>query len=109
MRMQGGIQTFGEKYGLDPQHISRLQLCCEETVYVLLENCYPGRDDVEVDLSVSHAEQDQTTQIDIICGGAPCNPFAQEKYSINVKILKSLSARLDYRRTNDRNEITIQL
>ena len=109
MRMQGGIQTFGEKYGLDPQHISRLQLCCEEIVYVLLENCYPGRDDVELDLSVSHAEQDQTTRIDIRCGGARCNPFEQERYSINVTILKSLSARLDYRWADDRNEISIQL
>ena len=109
MRMQGGIQTFGEKYGLDPQQISRLQLCCEEIVYVLLENCYPGRDDVELDLSVSHAEQDQSTQIDIRCGGARCNPFEQEKYSINVTILKSLSARLDYRWADGRNEIGIQL
>ena len=53
MQMQGGIQSFGEKYGLDPKRINRLQLCCEELICELQDNCYPDRDDVDLNLSVS--------------------------------------------------------
>ena len=70
MRMQSGIQSFGEKYGMAPKHIFRLRLCCEELINELLAKCYPNREDVDLNLSVSHAELDDTTQIDISCGGA---------------------------------------
>ena len=109
MQMQGGIQSFGEKYGLAPVHIFRLRLCCEELVYELLANCWPDREDVDLNLSVSHAELDNTTQIDINCGGARYNPFEQKEDNLGVTILKKMSGRLDYHYTGNRNQISIKL
>ena len=110
MQLQGGIQNFGEKYGLDKKHTYRLQLCCEELIYELLDHCYPNREDVDLKLLVSHAELDGTTQIDIDCGGAAYNPFEQaEEDVLSVTILKNMSKRLDYHYTNDRNQINITL
>ncbi len=109
MRMQGGIQSFGEKYGMAPKHIFRLRLCCEELIYELLAKCYPNREDVDLNLSVSHAELDDTTQIDISCGGARCNPFEQEEDSLGVTILKKMAGKLEYHYTDNRNRISIEL
>ena len=110
MQLQGGIQNFGEKYGLDKKHTYRLKLCCEELVYELLDHCYPNREDVDLKLLVSHAEHDGTTQIDIDCGGAAYNPFEQaEEDVLSVTILKNMSKRLEYRWENGRNIIDIAL
>lgn len=109
MQMQGGIQNFGEKYGLDQKHSYRLQICCEELVYELLDRCYPNRDDVDLKLTVSHAEAEGTTKIDISCGGAAFNPFEQEEEVLGVTILKNMAQKLDYRHTDGRNQISIEL
>ena len=109
MRMQGGIQSFGEKYGLAPSHIFRLRLCCEELIYELLANCYPNREDIDLNLSVSHAELDDVTQIDISCGGVRYNPFEQEEDNLGVTILKNMSRKLEYHCTDNRNQISIKL
>ena len=109
MQLQGGIQNFGEKYGLDQRHTYRLQMCCEELIYEMLDHCYPNRKDVNMNVSISHAELDGTTQIDVDCGGASYNPFEQEEDSLSVTILKNTSRQLDYHYTDSRNRITIKL
>ena len=109
MQLHGGIQSFGEKYGLEQKRIFRLQLCCEELIYELLEHCYPNREDVDLKLLVSHAELDGSTQIDIDCGGAAYNPFEQVEDGLGVTILKNMSKRLEYRWENGRNIFDIAL
>ena len=110
MQLLGGIQSFGEKYGLIQKRIYRLKLCCEELIYELLEHCYPNREDVDLKLLVSHAELDSATQIDIDCGGAAYNPFEQaEEDVLGVTILKNMSKRLEYRWENGRNIFDIAL
>ena len=109
MQLQGGIQNFGEKYGLDQKHAYRLQICCEELIYELLDHCYPGRQDVDLKLTISHAEADGSTQIDLSCGGAAYNPFEQDENGLGVTILKNMATRLDYRLENGRNAINISL
>ena len=109
MQMHGGIQNFGEKYGLDEERNFRLQLCCEELIYELLDHCYAGRKDIDIKLSVSHAESDDTTQIAIDCGGMAYNPFEQEEDSLGVTILRNMSKQMEYRHTDNRNQINITL
>ena len=109
MQLQGGIQNFGEKYGLDQKRAYRLQICCEELIYELLDHCYPGRQDVDLKLTISHAEADGSTQIDLSCGGAAYNPFEQDENGLGVTILKNMATRLDYRLENGRNAINISL
>ena len=109
MQLQGGIQNFGEKYGLDQKRTYRLQLCCEELICELLDHCYAGREDIDLKLSVSHAESDGATQIDIDCGGMAFNPFEQEEDGLGVTILKNMSKQLEYNYTDNRNQINITL
>ena len=109
MQLQGGIQNFGEKYGLNQKHTYRLQICCEELIYELLDHCYPGREDADLDLSVSHAESDGRTQIRITCGGAAHNPFEQGNDALGMTILKNMARQLDYSYTDNRNQINIIL
>ena len=112
MQYQNGyelIQSFGEKYGLTLDRIFRLQLCCEELIYELLDKCYPNREDVDMSLLISYAELDGTSQIDIDCGGACYNPFEQQEDSMGVTILKNAAKQFSYRYTDSRNQIDIKL
>ena len=109
MQLQGGIQSFGEKYGLDQKHTYRLQICCEELIYELLDHCYLNREGVNLKLSVSHAEADGATKIAIDCGGGAFNPFTQDEDGLGVTILKNMATRLDYRLEGGRNTIDISL
>ena len=103
MALQGGIQNFGEKYGLDQKRTYRLQICCEELIYELLAHCYPTGNDVDLKLSVSHAESDGSTQIDLSSGGAACDPFNQAEDGLGVTILKNMARQIDCRREGERS------
>jgi len=109
MVLQGGIQTFGEKYGLDNKCINRLNICCEELVYELLAHCYPDREEVDMKLDVSYAEADRSTRIALTCGGTAYDPFSQTEDGLGVTILKNMSKQLEYRYTDNRNKINITL
>ena len=109
MQLQGGIQNFGEKYGLDQIHTHRLQICCEELIYTLMEHCYPSEEAVDLKLTVSHAEADDATKINLSCGGLAYNPFEQNDDSLSVTILKNMASHLDCRLKNGRNVIDIIL
>ena len=109
MAMQGGIQTFGEKYGLDRNRIYRLQICCEELVYDLLAHCYPTGESADLRLDVSYAEADRTTQIFLSCGGKEYNPFEQGESGLGVTILKNMAKQIDIRRENGRNLIEVAM
>jgi polar amino acid transport system ATP-binding protein len=109
MILQGGIQIFGEKYGLDSKRINRLQICCEELIYELLAHCCPNRDEVEMKMDISYAEADRTTQIRLTCSGEKYDPFAQTEDSLGVTILRNMSRQLDYHFINGRNQLNITL
>ena len=109
MQLQGGIQTFGEKYGLDIRRIHRLQICCEELVYEMLTHCYPGDGSVQMQLEVSYAEADRASEIMLSCGGRAYDPFSQEDDGLGVTILKRMGRKTEYRRENDRNMIMVML
>ena len=109
MILQGGIQIFGEKYGLDIKRINRLQICCEELIYELLAHCYPNRDEVEMKMDISYAEADRTTQIRLTCSGEKYDPFAQAEDGLGVTILRNMSRQLDYQFINNRNQLNITL
>ena len=109
MAMQGGIQSFGEKYGLNQKHINRLQVCCEELIYEMMEHSYPKDVEPEMKLAVSFAESDQKSKIQLECGGAQYNPFDQETDGLGVTILKNMAKQLDYKRNGEVNRIEILL
>ncbi len=109
MQLQGGIQVFAEKYGLDQKRTSRLQICCEELIYELLNHCYSEGEGADLKLSVSYVETDGTARISLSCGGAAYNPFGQDDDGLGVTILRNMATQLDYRLEDGRNVIGISL
>ena len=109
MTLQGGIQTFGEKYWLSSKEIYRLQICCEELLYDMLNHCYQGTEPVEMKLDVTYAEADKEVEIFLSCGGLPYDPFAQKDDSLGITILKKIGKNLDYHREDVQNRISIRL
>lgn len=109
MQVQGGIQNFGEKYGLDQLHTYRLQICCEELLYDLMNNCYPGQENVDIKLTIAYTESNGSNKITLDCGGKEYNPFVQQDDGLSVTILKKMAKQLDYRQENARNYIRIVL
>ena len=109
MALQGGIQTFGEKYGLNGRYIYRLQICCEELIYEMLNHCFPENEPVNMNLNVAYAEADRTVEIEMLCGGEPYNPFEQAEDGLGVTILKKMAKKLDCRRESGLSRISIAL
>jgi polar amino acid transport system ATP-binding protein len=109
MQLQGGIQTFGEKYGMEFWYIYRLQICCEELIYEMLNYCYSANEAVDIKLDISYAEANHATDIVISCGGRPYNPFEQDEDGLGVTILKKMAIRMDYQLVNDVNRISIRM
>ena len=109
MVLQGGIQTFGEKYGLNGRYIYRLQICCEELIYEMLNHCFPENEPVNMNLNVAYAEADRTVEIEMLCGGEPYNPFEQAEDGLGVTILKKMAKKFDCRRESGLSRISIAL
>ena len=109
MRLHGGIQSFGEKYGLDPKQIYHIQLCCEELIYEMLAHCFGKNERADIQLELSYAEADQTTQIELDCGGKAYDPFKRDADGLGVTILKNVAAQADCTRKDGRSLITVRL
>ena len=109
MQVQGGIQSFGEKYGMDQLHTYRLQICCEELIYDLMNNCYPGQENVDIKLTIAYTESNGSNEITLDCGGKEYNPFVQQDDGLSITILKKIAKQIDYRWENARNCIHIVL
>ena len=109
MALQGGIQAFGEKYGLNGRYIYRLQICCEELIYEMLNHCFPGNGPVNMSLNVAYAEADRTVEIEMLCGGEFYDPFEQPEDGLGVTILKKMAKKLDCRRESGLSRISIAL
>jgi polar amino acid transport system ATP-binding protein len=109
MAMQGGIQNFGEKYGLDSKFIHRLQMCSEELIYELMDNCYTNSDTVDLQLNISYSEAEKTTEIVITSGGREYDPFSGEDDSLGVTILKRVAKKIECRREGDLTRVRIEL
>ncbi len=109
MNMQGEIQTFGEKYGLSIHQIHRLQICCEELIYEMLDHCYPDTDKVDMTIEVSYAELDKVEKIAFTCKGAEYDPFQQEDPGLGVTILQKVGKTIEHTYEDGTNKINITL
>ncbi|MCR5082895.1 MAG: amino acid ABC transporter ATP-binding protein [Parasporobacterium sp.] len=109
MQLHGGIQNFGEKYGLEFKIIYRLQICCEELIFEMLKHCYDDNDPIEMQISVSYAESDNSTKIELISGGKKFDPFIQDDDGLGVTILKQMAKHIDYDWEENRSHISVTL
>ena len=109
MQLHGGIQTFGEKYGLPLREINRLQICCEELVYEMLDHCCGENGRAEMKLDISYARTDRTVKILLSCGGPAYNPFEKGDDGLGLTILRKMAKEIDCRHEDGRNLLTISL
>lgn len=109
MMLQGGIQNFGEKYGLSQTKVYRLQICTEELVYEMLRGCYEKSYKVEIKVGISYSELKGTTELSLTSGGKEFNPFEQDEDGLGVTILKTMAKSINYLRDGEKNRIRIEL
>ena len=118
MEFQGGICTFGEKYGLKTNNINRLQICCEELIYELLNNCYEVQDEISLKIDISYAEATKEIQVLLVCGGKEYNPFimeetdadsAEDNIHLGITIVKQLAKKHEFSFISGQNRIEIVL
>ena len=107
MVVQGGIQIFGEKYGLDQKSINRLQVNCEELIYDMMSHCYPAGDEVDIRILVSYAEKDRSARIHLSCGGEEYNPFAEGKEGLGTIIVKNTAKKAEYYTNQGVNQVDV--
>lgn len=74
MQMHGGLQKFGEKYGIDGKYIIRLQLYAEE---IIEEVIVQEGEDITPDISlrISLAEGTRDMLIEVLYMGKEIDPF----------------------------------
>lgn len=109
MALFGGLQNFGEKYGLTPQEINQLQVCCEDLISAMLDGIDSAGADAGMKLDVSYAETDHATEIRLTCGGSPFNPFASADDRLDAIYLRKKAKKIDYKLEDGVNCISILL
>ena len=109
MALFGGLQNFGEKYGLTPQEINQLQVCCEDLISAMLDGIDSAGADAGMKLDVSYAETDHATEIRLTCGGSPFNPFAAADDRLDAIYLRKKAKKIDYKLEDGVNCISILL
>ena len=109
MAMQGGIQSFVEKYGIEQERIYPLQVCCEEMVVDFLNHCFPEGAPIDIHLEVSYAESSHSVVIQITSGGKPYNPLTESDNFLAVAIIQKTARKTDYRFEQSHNQLSIIL
>ncbi len=112
MEFHGGIQTFGEKYGLKNTHINRLKICGEELVYEMLKNCYGSQNDVAIKIEISYSEASKETNIVLVCGGKEFNPFSapeDDETHLGITIIKQVASKYGHTFSEGKNKIEVRL
>ncbi len=113
MKLQGGIQTFAEKYGLPLRKTNRIQLCCEELIYEMLSNACEG-DAVKISLDVTYAEVDNSVEIKFTCAGKSYNPLDKDfdeldEEHLGATILNNLAQNYSHEYDGGINKISFSL
>lgn len=113
MEFHGGIQSFGEKYGLKNTVINRLKLCCEELVYEMINGSCSNDENVSMKVTITYAESTKETNILLSCAGKEYNPLDitddDEEVHLGVTILKNVAKDYSHSYVEGKNEIKIKI
>lgn len=111
--MQNKILLFAEKYGLKNKYTYRLQLCCEEIIYEMLNGAYSGGDKVSLVIDIIYSEASKNSEFKVVCAGGEYNPFAvadeDSEAELGVTILKNLTQEISHEYKNGVNFINFKL
>ena len=108
MEMQGGIWSFGEKYGISSADVYRMQLCAEEVVYAYLEVL---GENSTVELSISYAMATGQVSLSFTCRGRQYNPLepSDETDVVRGALLANLAELEDYAYEQETNRLQLTL
>ena len=118
MKMQGGIQTFAEKYGLSARRTNRLQLGCEELIYEMLAHACDGDgdgDDIKISIDITYSEVDNSVEIKFTCAGKNYNPLDKDfdeeldEDNLGATILHNLAKNFSHEYSDGVNNIKFNL
>ena len=110
MKIRGGIMDFAEKYGIPYKAAYRLELCAEELIYELLNNCYPEQTLLDLHMTVEYSEADKSVILSADCGGIKHDPFADtDDENLGVTIIRRAAKKHTYAFEENRNITTITL
>ncbi len=115
MEMQNKIQLFAEKYGLKSKYTYRLQLCCEETIYEMINGCYDEDEkNISIIIDITYAEAIGKSEFKILCKGKPHNPLAESdeesfEDNIGMTILRNVAGDFEYSYESGVNVIGFKL
>lgn len=109
MEMQGGIQRFADRYGLDNKTAYRLQVCTEELVNDLLSA--KTDEEIEIDVIVEYSEADKNSVLMCSSTGTLYNPFDKPatEDNLGVTIIKHTACKYRHDYANGRNILTIEI
>ena len=112
MEMQGGIQTFAEKYGLSARRTNRIQLCCEELIYEMFDNACA--DEIKIEIDVTYSEVDNSVEVEFTCAGKSYNPLEKDfdevdEEHLGATILKNLAKNYSHEYSGGVNRIKFTL
>ena len=111
MEMQNKIALFAEKYGLSNKYTYRVQLCCEEIIYEMLDNACAG-DEISMVIDITYAEAVKQTEFKVLCGGKNYNPLANEKFDeedLGAVILRNVTKDFSHSYEGGVNKISFKL
>ena len=111
--MQGKIWNFAEKYGFSTKYAGQLQLCCEEIIFEMLNNCYAQDDKTEMEVEIIYSEVEKISELNLICGGKNYNPFADNEKTfeddLGMTILRKVAKNFNHSCNAGKNVIKFQL
>lgn len=107
--LQGGIQSFAERYGMDKKLIYRLQLCTEELVNDLLAG--QPDDGVAIDITVEYSEEEKSAVLLCCAAGDMYNLFdkSASEDNLGVTIIKHTARNYRHSYEDGRNIFTIEM
>ncbi|MCQ2478240.1 MAG: amino acid ABC transporter ATP-binding protein [Clostridia bacterium] len=114
MALQGGIQEFAIKYGLNSKEAYRLQICVEEMIYIILEHLEDGK--IDITLNISFSEADRSCEFELLYPGDEIDPFAnaaefdlENTDSLGLMIITKKAKKREYSFENGINKVKIKI
>ena len=108
--MQGKIELFAERYGLSRKFALRLQLCCEELIFSMIDGCYSADEKISVSVEIVYVEAEKLLELSLTCGGHAYNLFDEDDdANLSVKILRGCGKNFRYVRVDDLNKVTMEV
>jgi serine/threonine-protein kinase RsbW len=111
------VSSFTRELGFDAQRLSEIELCVEEVLVNIFSYAYPNAPgDVEI---TCRSGPEGTLIVEIVDSGIPFNILSSDDPDISLNIdernvgglgiyfVKQLMDRLEYRRENDKNFLTL--